>query len=287
MSLDESPQQPAPAATPVQRSPLYPAAPNPWQQQVPQTAEALAAPVVPNPWQQHVPQEAPSPAAPVASNDWQQQAPREAQFEADPVASVPSLDDLIMDGAASDRGEERGGFFSRLFGKQGKSAPAEGPTAPAPQFSAPQAPVAEPVTLSPAPSWAIPAPEPEPRAAEAAPQPFGATSLYETTPQQDWAGTEEPAAHVRASAKNSRRALQLQPQAPTPAAEPMPMAGRDSFGPSSGETPVAEEDLAPQWTMLPPLTYPEAVAVRGRAGLWIDPKPTSASRLAVWRALSV
>jgi hypothetical protein len=241
---------------------LYPAAANPWQQQVPQEVQSQAAPVVPNLWQQQVPQEVQSQAAPVAPDDLQQQGPREAQFEADPVASVPSLDDLIMDGAGSARGsEEHGGFFSRLFGKQSKREPVEAPTAPPMQFSEPQAPVAEPVTLSSAPAWAIPAPEPEPepepRVEQVAPQPFGATSLHEAAPQENSASAEELAAHEGYRDDFSPVAPAPAP-APTPAPEPepVPVADPDSFGPSSGETPVADEDHAPQWTMLPPLTYP-------------------------------
>ena len=122
VSLDETPQQSAPAEAPVHRSPLYPAARTLAAAGAADAQRPRSAPVAPNPWQQQVPQEAQSQVAPVAPDDWQQQGPREAQFEADPVASVPSLDDLIMDGAGSARSsEERGGFFSRLFGKQGKS----------------------------------------------------------------------------------------------------------------------------------------------------------------------
>ena len=132
------------------------------------------------------------------------------------------------------------------------------------------------MTLSPAPAWAIPAPEPEPRVEQVAPQPFGATSLYEAAPQENSVSAEEPEEHERYREDFSPVAPVPTP-APTPAPEPVPVAHPDSFGPSSGETPVADEDLAPQWTMLPPLTYPYSIAVRGGPGLCSGPRPTRAS----------
>jgi hypothetical protein len=257
VSLDEAPQQSAPAQAPAYRSPLYPVAANPWQQQVPREAPSQAGPVAPvaaNPWQQQVPREAPSqagPVAPVAANPWQQQVPREAQFEADPVTSVPSLDDLIMDGAGGARGEERGGFFSRLFGKQDKSEPSERPAAAPMPFSMPQGPPPGAVTMSPAPSWAMPAAEPEPRVDQAAPQPFGSTSLYGAAPQDNWAIADEPP--VYGAYRDD-----FSPAAPTPAPvpEPAPIVERSPYGPASEENPVQDEDLAPQWTMLAPMSYP-------------------------------
>jgi len=258
VSLDDEPRRPAQAEAPAYRSPLYPVAANPWQQQVPRGAEAQAAPVAPNPWQQQVPREAQAQPAPVAPNPWQQQAPREAQFEADPVTSVPSLDDLIMDGAGGARGDERGGFFSRLFGKQGKSGISEVPVAPPVSFGAPQAPPPEAVTISPAPSWAMPAPEPEPRFAEPAPQPFATTSLYDAAPQENWAVAEEPAVH-----EGYRDGFSQTAPIAAPAPEPTPVVDRGAYGPVSGETPISDEELAPQWTMLPPMSYPSPAPYAG------------------------
>ncbi len=234
VSLDETPQRTAPAGDQVYRSPLYPVASNPWQQQAPREAQPQAAPGASNPWQQQAPGEAQPQAAPVASNPWQQQAPREPEFEADPVTSIPSLDDLIMDGAESARGEDRGGFFSRLFGKQGKSGPVEGqPAAPMP-VNTPQEPPTEAVRVGPAPSWAIPAPEPE--------------SLSEAVPEQ-------PAVHE--GYRND-----FSPAAP----EPMPIADPGSYGPASRETPIDDDDRAPQWTMLSPLSSPSPLPYAERQG---------------------
>jgi len=228
VSLDDAPAQPSPAVNPVYRSPLYPVAANPWQQQVPQDAQA------------HVAQAAP--AAPAAANPWQQQAPREAQFEADPVTSVPSLDDLIMDGAGSDHGEDRGGFFSRLFGKPVKGEPAEGKTVP---FSAPQGALPERLTTGPAPSWAMPAPEPEPRFETQAPQSYGAPASYEPAPHERWVAAAEPQVHET-----------YRDNYPVRAPEQAPAADLSGYAPANEETPVSDEDLTPQWTMLPPMPQP-------------------------------
>ena len=253
VSLDEAPQRSAPARAAAYRSPLYPVAPNPWQQQVRREAQSQAAPV-----------------APVAGNPWQQQVPREAQFEADPVTSVPSLDDLIMDGAGSARGEERGGFFSRLFGKQGKSELSEHPAAAPMPYSAPQGPPPEAVTMSPAPSWAMPAPEPEPEpepsVAQAARQPFGSTSLSEAAPQENWAVAEEPPVHG-----GYRDDFSPATPMPAPVQEPAPVADRSPYGSAGGENPVQDEDLAPQWTMLPPLSYPNPAPYADGSGFGAAP----------------
>ncbi len=261
VSLDEEPDRSAPADAPVFRSPLYPAAANPWQQQAPRQAESQAAAVAANPWQQQAPRQAESQAAAAAANPWQQQAPREAQFEPDPVTSVPSLDDLIMDGAGRSHGEDRGGFFSRLFGKQGKSVPSEDSTVPLPT---PQGPASEPITTGPAPSWALPAREREPRVEAEAPQFFGMPTFQEAEPQERWAAAEELPAHENYSSGY------------LPAAEPTQVTDQGSYVPVSRETPDSEEDLSPQWASLPPMSPAEPSPYGDRPGFGpapIQPAP--------------
>ncbi len=258
VSLDDAPIASAPrgsgpADSHAYRSPLYPAAANPWQQQVPPEAHAQSAPVVANPWQQQVPPEAPAQPAPVATNSWQQQAPqgrfapREAQFEADPVASVPSLDDLIMEGGGGSHGDDRSGFFSRLFGKQDKGAPsADSPT----DF----------VAHSPAQSWSLPTPVSEPRAAAEVPQRYALPPVQEEVPQQRWAATEEPS-----PSENYRDGFSpLTPQQ----AE---VQDYSPYGAASGETPVSGRELSPHWDTLPSGSGPVPSPYAGGQGFEAAP----------------
>lgn len=235
VSLEEPQSPPAQAEAPVSRSPLYPAQANPWQRQVPQDVQSHAAPAVPA----------------AAANPWQRQAPAESQFESDPVTSIPSLDDLIMDGAGSNRGDDRGGFFSKLFGKQAKTTPhvaAPSPAAPMPSVRPQQRPPEEFVATSPAPAWAMPAadvmPEPEP-APPIVPQAGPAYTEHPfpaPTSQNHWTAAEEAPSH-----EEYRDGFSMTPQALNP------NGSQDPYGPASGETPVADDDMAPQWTMLPPM----------------------------------
>ncbi|NTV39426.1 MAG: hypothetical protein HGA51_05650 [Demequinaceae bacterium] len=243
VSLDEPPARTEPEAAPAYRSPLYPAAgANPWQRQVPREEPAPEAPVAsPAPANQWPQQAQPQPVSGPPANPWQQQAPREAQFEADPVTSVPSLDDLIMDGAGTGRGEDRGGFFARLFGKQGKSGLPDGQAVP---FSAPQSRPAEFAVTHAAPAWAMPTPEPEPerRVEAAAPQTFAAQPVVESAPSEGWVAAEDTYAQPSFGGG-------FAPLAPEPVVPPE----QGPYGHATEGGHGNRDDLAPQWTMLPPM----------------------------------
>jgi len=137
-------EAPAAQAEPAVRSPLYPMAPR---------AEEPAAQ---GPFGDSV-------------GDWRQGSQDQSpQFESDPVTSTPSLDELISDGSRSESAEERGGFFSRVFGRGHKEeAPPEAdtsepsdafaPDAGAPAFPAPLGGPADVLPVPPA-TWQGPVP---------------------------------------------------------------------------------------------------------------------------------
>jgi hypothetical protein len=114
-------QAPATQEEPVFRSPLYPTATRP---------EEPAA-------------QGPSGAS---AGDWHQGSQGESpQFESDPVTSTPSLDELISDGVGSESSEDRGGFFSRVFGRGHKGeAPAQASAVAQPDAVAQPEAVAQP-----------------------------------------------------------------------------------------------------------------------------------------------
>lgn len=117
VGLDDNPYsrsvEAQPQGEPAYRSPLYPTAPR---------------------------VEAPAAQGPLGASagDWRQ-APQDQgpQFESDPVTSTPSLDELISDGSRSEGSAERGGFFSRVFGRSRKheDQPDERVSGPADAFA--------------------------------------------------------------------------------------------------------------------------------------------------------
>ena len=185
-----------------------------------------------------------------------QSAPQEPRFESDPVASVPSLDELIMDGAGSAHSEYRGGFFSRLFGKSGKaSEPTVHPAAPStPGMTF--GPVGEPKpAVKPASPWLVladesqaqptkveppPAPTPEPR-----PEPV----YYAANPDHEWPAAAPDHEWPSAAPVPER------PEAPAEVAQRAPEPAAGQFAPLGGASPAGGSDAGPQWTMLPPSMY--------------------------------
>ena len=178
----------------------------------------------------------PAPSAPVRPS------PRiEPQFEADPVTSVPSLDELIMDGAGPAQSDYRGGFFSKLFGKGGKAENLPGQdAAPAPEAR----PIADVAPPRPAVSWMTPAEQPaeQPEARRVDVEPRSEFVPKDAAPQvQDVsaASAYEP----------SKAEAEFAPALPAmPAMPAMPAAAPSPFG---GFSPAAQDDEGPQWSTLP------------------------------------
>ena len=172
----------------------------------------------------------PAPAEPV-----RQRPLAEPQFEADPVTSVPSLDELIMDGAGPAQSDYRGGFFSRLFGKGGKAENLPGQNvAPAPG----ERPIAYAAPARPAVSWMTPVEQPESRQVDVQPQ-----SEYvptESAPQ----GTDVSAMPAYERSNDQPGFAPALPE--EPAATPSPLGGF---------SPAVQDDGGPQWTMLPTSGY--------------------------------
>lgn len=214
VSLDDVPGPAPQAEAAPYRSPLYPAATNPWQQQVP--ADTHQTPVV----QQQAPAHQ-QPQVPQRESLTPQRAPMAPHFESDPVTSVPSLDELIMDGAGAQQGDERAGFFSKFFGKPTRpETPQDFGTGSMPVLT-PTGPQTGSMPSMAAPAWAIPARDVEPRPEPVMPQSFGAPVAYEQPHQAPWGAN--------------------------PASGPIAEYG--------GESALVEEEGPSQWTMLPPATH--------------------------------
>lgn len=217
-----------------------------------------------------------APLYPAATDEWRSRESHDVQFESDPVTSVPSLDDLILDGSSASHADARGGFFSRLFGKGGKGAD-QGSTYAAPA-SAPT-PVVRPVgpatgpTLSPpSPAWAVPAPEPvrreEPPTIQPQPEAFNpppatVEPTWASEPQRQ--GQAEPRGEFAPSgAIDQFRPMAVEPEpeathryvepvAPTPVesfdryAQPAPQPAAESFDRYAQPAPQASAEPADRY----------------------------------------
>lgn len=226
-------EPPAPAREPMFRSPLYP------------TASSDGSPYA-------APTQAPEADS---SGQWQQgEQGQEPQFESDPVTSTPSLDDLIMDSARPSDSDDRGGFFSRVFGRGHKheeqveaavQAPAQYEAPAQPEFVAPQH---EDVDFPPPPDHTPAAPVAPPSGEFAAP-------AQELTPQpvddaSGWIGQAPPDSFG-------------QPEAPAPGFDPRQQEQALDAAPAGFmPDPTRNEDVEAEWSYAgnPQAAVPEPTA---------------------------
>ena len=256
-------EAPATQGEPVFRSPLYPAAPR---------AEEPAA-------------QGPFGAS---AGDWRHGSQGESpQFESDPVTSTPSLDELISDGSGSEGAEERGGFFSRVFGRGHKEeAPPEAdpsersddvaPDAGAPAFLEPLAGPTDAPSLPP-PTWQGSVPsttlyEDQGRLAEEPESADSSVPVPEVLrPREDrsmWIG-QAPAAELN------------EPE--SVAAQSAPDENRPEFMPE----PTREENADAEWSPLGEAAEPDPAdshAVFGPGGLPAMYSPDQLARPLGWEA---
>ncbi|WP_291378905.1 nitrate- and nitrite sensing domain-containing protein [Demequina sp.] len=241
-------QAPAAPAEPVRRSALYPVAPS---NQAPGGPDTLR-------------------------QGSQDQSPH---FESDPVTSTPSLDELIMDGSHARGSEERGGFFSRLFGRGSKQderadvspSPAQDPGAPeasSPSFTPPLGNSVE-TPFVPSPAWQESVPPASHADSQEQPQP--ASGEFQAAPPEEqrqgedtsmWIGQApaaelgqpEPGAPGYESPRDDRSAWESELAAQ--AAAPEPWSPSPTPPPQSGETPsgfvpdlTRNETFDAEWSM--------------------------------------
>jgi hypothetical protein len=194
-----------------------------------------------------------SPLYPANADEPPRMAPRAPAFESDPVTSVPSLDELIMDGHAASPVDDRGGFFSRLFSKGGKGAEPDNRFGSHAPYEAPVGPPSGAIPMDPTPSWSLPMVPSSERDDAPRSQPFtGEFSVQpEPAPGPGWG--------------SDQRGIR-QPEEPGSFAPSAPPRGVDAFSPQSEPAPVVDRyvedvveplDEAPQWTTLPPAFQPE------------------------------
>lgn len=182
----------------------------------------------------------------------------EIPFDSDPVTSTPSLDDLILDGAHAERQQrsQRGGFFTRLFGKSEEPEPAfESLRDP----GRPLDPVTGATPIQAPQSGAVPWGSQEPPAPEPAQsggfEPSGPSLYSEADRDVDYATGGIPTVDQQAS--------QFAPQESAPRSqgsfEPAEGSAPSPVGqwPFSGATPAAPSgqfptQQAPQWNQPAP-----------------------------------
>ncbi len=238
---DASPEAEVPESDPGFRTSLYPSAPS---SQTPAAKDPVEGSARDG-------QQAVSDASP--------------QFEIDPVASTPSLDDLISDGSRSAGTEERGGFFSRVFGRGRK--PDEEPSESSSQPLEFIAPVSEPPAPLAPEQAAYPEPSGEPAAPPVSAPPVSAptTSRYDTQGPSQWAPLSgdlpapipaEPRAPEETSMwiGTSPAAAVGEPERPAPADE---APSQDRSADQSEEPPAdrAPEPLSPSETRESPAGF--------------------------------
>ena len=224
---------------------------------------------------------------PAPSGSWRQDAPAEPQFESDPVTSVPSLDELIMDGAGAEHSDYRGGFFSRLFGKGGKAEVPSGQQPTEVPVSPVFARVADSVPAASTPSWtdtgAVPA-------ADTGVVPTADTGVVPTA-DTGAIPAADTGAIPAADTADARPQAEFSPYAPAqgrawgevaPAYErpdegagvapSAPENGAAENGPLGGVSPALQNDAAPQWTMLPPSAFTEPASSAGQTQASFEPE---------------
>jgi hypothetical protein len=257
------PAAPAAQAEPVFRSPLYPTAPR------------VDEPVAQGPFG-------------ASAGDWRQGAQGQSpHFESDPVTSTPSLDELISDGSHSEGADERGGFFSRVFGRGHKQeVKPEEETYRPPDVVAPSAG-----------EYAFPAPDGGPVEAPSVPTPTWQGSVPSTTLYEDNAPSqaEPPSGEFQAPVEDAPRqredrsmwigqapaAALNEPEAFAP--QSAPYETQSEFTPS----PTGNESVDADWSLLGRSAAPDSAeshAVFGPGGVPAMYSPDQLARPLGWEA---